>query len=168
MSYYKIEPTNEELVKWSNNRLINPRTGRKITKQGKIYKLLDQIYNSKDLPKPIEIIDTYSQFRNKNIDPILLESLPMFHPCNNLAQCRFTSVCTIKPSAEAMPSQLMIRIFFSAAFISSLNVLLFWLTHHLNILLLKLFDFFHNLCIFSKLSISLEMYSLLIFSILGF
>ena len=83
MSYYKIEPTNEELVKWSNNRLINPRTGRKITKQGKIYKLLDQIYNSKDLPKPLEIIDTYSQFRNKNIDPILLESLPIDGYPNN-------------------------------------------------------------------------------------
>ena len=83
MSYYKIEPTNEELVKWSNNRLINPRTGRKITKQGKIYKLLDQIYNSKDLPKSIEIIDTYSQFRNKNIDPILLESLPIEGYQNN-------------------------------------------------------------------------------------
>ena len=44
MNYTKIEPTNEELVKWSNNKFINPRTGRKITKEGKIFKILAKYY----------------------------------------------------------------------------------------------------------------------------
>jgi len=79
MSYSKAEPTINDLMKWSNNKTINPRTGRKIKITGKIYKLLDKYYKikEKDIPPVIDIIDTYSNFRNKNLDPILLEELPI-------------------------------------------------------------------------------------------
>ena len=73
MSYLTNKPTNEELVKWSKNKFINPRSGRKITKTGKIYKILEKYLKNTNIPKPVEIIDTYRDFRGKNIDPILLE-----------------------------------------------------------------------------------------------
>jgi len=79
MSYNTIKATNEELIKWNYSKNINPRTGRKISDKGKIYKLLNKQYeeNKKDLPPVIEITDTYKDYRNKNIDPILLEELPI-------------------------------------------------------------------------------------------
>ena len=77
MSYLTNKPTNEELVKWSKNKLINPRSGRKITQTGKIYKILEKSLKNTNMPKLVEIIDTYRDFRDKNIDPILLEELPV-------------------------------------------------------------------------------------------
>ena len=85
MYYSKIEPSNEELIKWSNNKSINPRTGRKITTNGKIYKYLLKKYESKksSFPPILDIIDSYAEFRNKNIDPILMEELPISGYENN-------------------------------------------------------------------------------------
>jgi len=87
MSYSKSIPTNDELIKWSQNKSINPRTGRKITQNGKIYQILNKYYqqNSKNLPPIVEIIDTYQDYRNKDVDPILLEDLPIV----GFSNCKF-------------------------------------------------------------------------------
>lgn len=77
MSYLVNKPTLDELIKWSKNKHVNPRTGRKIKESGKIFKVLDEFLKNQNIPKQVEIIDTYSKFRNKDIDPILLENLPI-------------------------------------------------------------------------------------------
>ena len=43
MSSYKLNPvTKEELLKWSTNSLVNPRTNRKIKKFSSTYNYLDK------------------------------------------------------------------------------------------------------------------------------
>lgn len=46
MSYFLKNPiTEDELIKWSKNKFINPRTNRKIKKTGSIYKYLNKKFN---------------------------------------------------------------------------------------------------------------------------
>lgn len=66
MSYFlKIPITKSELDKWTNNKSVNPRTNRKITKNGKIYQ-----YFEKELNK----IDKLNLFNvSTNEEPIMFE-----------------------------------------------------------------------------------------------
>ena len=65
--YKKLPPTKEELILWKRNKNINPRTNRKITNKGKIYKLLQISYsdNFSNNYDPLDSLD--------DKDPVTLE-----------------------------------------------------------------------------------------------
>ena len=65
MSYDDSPVTLEELEKWHIKKNINPRTGKKIYKTGKIYKYLDSI----------DINSLYIIRCTNDIDPISLNHL---------------------------------------------------------------------------------------------
>ena len=68
----------ENILKWKNNHLINPITNRKIKLNGPTYtkfyiqykKLLQKNENDK-------VIDSYQKYRNEKIDPLLHIPLPI-------------------------------------------------------------------------------------------
>ena len=70
----------EELRKWNENKLINPRTKRKIKLNGPVFKKIKKIYNKKY--KDDDPIN-YKHFRINKIDPLLLENLPFNGMKNN-------------------------------------------------------------------------------------
>jgi hypothetical protein len=80
MSYKLNKPTTKELKKWTENKLVNPRTCRKIKENGPIYKLLNFYLN--EIHKPV-VTDTYQEYRSQNIDPILMIELPIEGYTNN-------------------------------------------------------------------------------------
>ena len=93
LSYTHQAASPEELKKWNSNPNINPRTNRKIKSTGLIYRTLKQQYlacKKKDINldkvtfKKVKVIkakspkkDKYNEYRKKQIDPILLEPLPL-------------------------------------------------------------------------------------------
>jgi len=69
MSHYKKYPiTMSELMIWKRNKLINPRTNRKIKKNSRLYKYINENYN-KSFPNNIDIFDS-----NDLRDPVSLKS----------------------------------------------------------------------------------------------
>lgn len=66
MSSYKINPvTNDELLTWHNNTLVNPRTNRKIKKFSKTYNYLEKHYKK---------MTKNSENKNKSSRNILLDN----------------------------------------------------------------------------------------------
>lgn len=58
MNYYnKKEVTQSELIKWKSNPELNPRTNRKITEKGEVYKYLKNCYDKQFSNKLYETID---------------------------------------------------------------------------------------------------------------
>ena len=57
VSFINKQPNINELLLWKRNSLINPRTKRKIKKNGPIYKFLEQNY-FKTFPKNIDYLDS--------------------------------------------------------------------------------------------------------------
>ena len=55
--------SDEQLLKWNSNKLINPITKRKITETGRVYKKIKKVY--------------YERFRVTMTDPILMTELPI-------------------------------------------------------------------------------------------
>ena len=80
MSYFLKNPiTHDELVKWSNNKLVNPRTNRKIIENGSVYKYINKqfirTFNNKltllDVTNNEEPI-TLDEFYNEETKEILV------------------------------------------------------------------------------------------------
>lgn len=74
--------TNEQLIQWNNNKLINPTTKRKIKENGPMYKKIlkkynEYLLNNKSINEIINYIDPYLDFRKNKIDPLLQEKLPI-------------------------------------------------------------------------------------------
>lgn len=67
MSFNNIKPTLLELVLWKRNKIINPRTKRKITEKGRIYNILSNEYRDyyREDVDPLDSVD--------DRDPISLE-----------------------------------------------------------------------------------------------
>ena len=67
MSFINIKPTLLELILWKRNKIINPRTKRKITEKGRIYNILSNEYRDyfKEDVDPLDSVD--------DRDPISLE-----------------------------------------------------------------------------------------------
>ena len=58
MNYYnKKEVTHSELIKWKSNPELNPRTNRKITEKGEVYKYLKNCYDKQFSNKLYETVD---------------------------------------------------------------------------------------------------------------
>lgn len=68
MSYFLKYPiTQNELLKWNDNKLVNPRTNRKIIENGSIYKYINKQYN-RLFSNKLSLLDV-----SNNEEPITLE-----------------------------------------------------------------------------------------------
>jgi hypothetical protein len=74
MNYILEPPTEEELIEWDKNKLINPRTKRKIKKDGPTYELLQLKFNEILRPS-YSCKNNYEFFRKNKIDPITYEPI---------------------------------------------------------------------------------------------
>ena len=63
---------NIKLIEWNQNKLIDPYTNKKIKSRSKKYNNFKKLYNNYISKRD------YIKYRNKKIDPILLEKLPIF------------------------------------------------------------------------------------------
>ena len=76
ISYKNKKPTDEELVLWSKNKLTNPRTGRKIKKDGPIFNMLNKCLQNLNLNEKKNNDDiNYNYYRKNKIDPFTLEPI---------------------------------------------------------------------------------------------
>lgn len=100
MKSYKInEVTIEELIKWRNNPVINPRTFREISNTGNVYKFLEKEYKRKiksiyfiedtvDDKDPISLKTFWEiENNNKKIMYTDLEKLIFYKDNNGLIRC---------------------------------------------------------------------------------
>jgi hypothetical protein len=95
-NYKTTQPTIDEIKQWINNKLINPRTNKKIKLNGPTYIILQNKYlefleqnllqndnlsnnnlsNNNLSNDNLQYIDRYIEFRKNKTDPILLIDLP--------------------------------------------------------------------------------------------
>ena len=77
MSFKKREITTQELLDWKRNNLYNPRTNRKIKKNGRLFKYIQERYNNV-FPLGFDIFDS-----NDERDPISLKYFYNYDLSNN-------------------------------------------------------------------------------------
>lgn len=77
MNYKDNPPTEEEIKKWCENKLVNPRTGRKILQNGPTYRLLEKSFKKDPANKDICGIKlNVSNFKClENLDQSILEEI---------------------------------------------------------------------------------------------